>query len=193
MHSTHIPPGIIQSHSDIPQTPPRHLPDTLQTPQNIAHFDQSKATRGKKEQTNKKCLIGCLSIACTPYPPDNIQIHSDNHQAPLRHIPDNLQTFWGNWERRNQLIKITLIRFLLSINFTPSLPPPHTHTHPHPTPESNQSHSDSPRHFSEVTSQTPYRHRNIGHSMANPGSLREKEPANKKQYSFNGVLPIDLA
>jgi len=29
--------------------------------------------------------------------------------------------------------------------------------------------------------------------MANPGSLREKEPANKKQYSFNGVLPIDLA
>ena len=117
MHSTHIPPGIIQSHSDIPQTPPRHLPDTLQTPQNIAHFDQSKATRGKKEQTNKKCLIGCLSIACTPYPPDNIQIHSDNHQAPLRHFPDNLQTYRGTWERRNQLIKITLIGFM-SINIT---------------------------------------------------------------------------
>ena len=124
MHSTHIPPGIIQSHSDIPQTPPRHLPDTLQTPQNIAHFDQSKATRGKKEQTNKKCLIGCLSIACTPYPPDNIQIHSDNHQAPLRHFPDNLQTYRGTWERRNQPIKITLIGFM-SINFT---------SYPHPAP-----------------------------------------------------------
>ena len=147
-----------------PQTPSRHIPDTLQTPQNIAHFDQSKATRGKKEQTNKKCLIGCLSIACTPYPPDNIQIHSDNHQAPLRHIPDNLQTFWGNWERRNQLIKITLIRFLLSINFTSY---PH-----HTTPHNVQSHSVNPRHLPEIL-QTPYRHPKIGHPMSNPGSLRE--------------------
>ena len=122
----------------------RHLPGTFQTPKNIAHFDQSKATREKKEPTNKKCLIGCLSIVCTPYPPDNIQSHSDNHQAPLRHIPDNLQTYRGTWERRNQLIKITLIRSL-SINFTPYPPP-----HPHPTPDSIQSHSDSPRHLTDT-------------------------------------------
>ena len=160
MHATHIPQGIIQSHSDIPQTPPRHLPDTLQTPQNIAHFDQSKATRGKKEQTNKKCLIGCLSIACTPYPPDNIQIHSDNHQAPLRHFPDNLQTYRGIWERRNQLIKITLIRFLLSINFTSY---PH-HTNPTIS-RVTQSTQDTSLRF--------YRHPKIGHSTSNPGSLSE--------------------
>ena len=30
-----------------PQTPPRHLPDTLKTPQNMAHFDQSETT-GRK-------------------------------------------------------------------------------------------------------------------------------------------------
>ena len=62
-------------------------------------------------------LDGCLSIACTSYPPDSIQSHSDNPQTPLRHFPDNLQTFRGTWERRNQLIKITLIGFM-SINIT---------------------------------------------------------------------------
>ena len=59
-------------------------------------------------------LMGCLSIACTSYPPDSIQSHSYNPTTPLRHFPDNLQTFR---ERRNQLIKITLIGFM-SINIT---------------------------------------------------------------------------
>ena len=92
-------------------------------------------------------LNGCLSIACTSYPPRQypeslrhppetsqtssrhpsvihiIQSHSHNSQTPLRHFPDNLQTIRGTWERRNQLIKITLIR-CLSINFTSYPPPP---------------------------------------------------------------------
>ena len=42
------PSDSIQSHSDNPQTPPRNLPDTQQTPQNMAHFDQSKAEMEKR-------------------------------------------------------------------------------------------------------------------------------------------------
>ena len=46
----HNPPDSIQSHLDNPQTPPRHLPDTLQTPQYMPRFDQSEAT-GRKEKS----------------------------------------------------------------------------------------------------------------------------------------------
>ena len=41
------PPDSIQSHPDNPQTPPRHLPDTLQTPTNSAFFVHYEAT-GRK-------------------------------------------------------------------------------------------------------------------------------------------------
>ena len=42
---TSCPTDSIQSHSDNPQTPPRHIPDTLQTPKIQHIFYQSKATR----------------------------------------------------------------------------------------------------------------------------------------------------
>ena len=42
-----ICPDTILSVQDTLQTPPRYIPDTLQTPQNMAHFDQSEAT-GRK-------------------------------------------------------------------------------------------------------------------------------------------------
>ena len=51
---TLYPPDSIKSHSDRPQMPPKHLPDTIQTPQNIAHFDQSKQL-WKREQADQKC------------------------------------------------------------------------------------------------------------------------------------------
>ena len=157
MLAYHISPGSIQSHSDNPQTPPRHIPDTLQTPQIRHIFYQSKATR-RQETTNIEFSIGCLSMACTSYPPDSIQSHSDNPQTPLRHFPDNLQTFRGTWERRNQLIKITLIGFV-SINIR---------LYPHP--DNIHTHSDNPRQLTEIF-KTPYRHPKIGNSMANPGSI----------------------
>ena len=96
------------------------------------------------------------------------QIISRFTQTTTRHHSDTFQTIFRHTEAPgrewNQLIKITLIRFLLSINFTSY---PH-----HTTPHNIQSHSVNPRHLPEIL-QTPYRHPNIGHSMSNPGSLRE--------------------
>ena len=149
MLAYHISPGSIQSHSDNPQTPPRHIPDTLQTPQIRHVFYQSKATR-RQETTNIEFSIGCLSIACTSYPPDSIQSHSDNPQTPPRHFPDNLQTFRGTWERRNRLIKITLIRFLSTI----SRHTPHHPKLPRQYPDSFRQPKTTPRNLPD-TLQTP--------------------------------------
>ena len=88
----HIPPDSIQSHPDNPQTPPRQLPDTLQTPQNIAHFDQSEATGRKGRRYFKMSLIWCYQWLVHHTLPDSIQSHSDNPQTPPRHLPDTLQT-----------------------------------------------------------------------------------------------------
>ena len=68
----HIIP--LQTVSRAIQTTPRHLPDTLQTLQNIAYFDQS----GKYEK--RKQLIK-MSL-------ESIQMHSDNP----RHPPDTFLT-----------------------------------------------------------------------------------------------------
>ena len=106
-----------QAVSRVTQTTPRHLPDTFQTPyrhHKYGTYFTNPRQLGDKKPANVDQSIGCLSIACTSYPPDSIQSHSDNPQTPLRHFPDNLQTFR---ERRNQLIKITLIGFM-SINIT---------------------------------------------------------------------------
>ena len=149
MLAYHISPGSIQSYSDNPQTPPRHIPDTLQTPQIRHVFNQSKAT-GRQETTNIEFSIGCLSIACTSYPPDSIQSHSDNPQTPPRNFPDNLQTFRGTWERRNRLIKITLIRFLSTI----SRHTPHHPKLPRQYPDSFRQPKTTPRNLPD-TLQTP--------------------------------------
>ena len=88
----HIPPDSIQSHPDNPQTPPRHLPDTLQTPQNMAHFDQSEATGRKGRSYFKMSLIWCYQWLVHHTLPDSIQSHSDNPQTHPRHLSDTLQT-----------------------------------------------------------------------------------------------------
>ena len=58
-------PDTILSVQDTLQTLPRHLPDTLQTPQNMARFDQSEAT-GRKGKDNidesNWMVINCLHI-----------------------------------------------------------------------------------------------------------------------------------
>ena len=103
--------------SRVTQTTPRHLPDTFQTPykhREYGTFFTNPRQLGDEKPANIDQSIGCLSIACTSYPTDSNQSHSDSPQTPLRHFPDNLQTFR---ERRNQLIKITLIGFM-SINIT---------------------------------------------------------------------------
>ena len=69
---TSYPPESIQSHQDNTKTPLRHLPDTFQTPQNIAHFDQSEATGKNRNMLMKMSRIGCLFVSCTSYPPDSI-------------------------------------------------------------------------------------------------------------------------
>ena len=58
----HTPPDSAQSHSDNPETTPRHLPDSLQTPQNMAHFDQFESTwtRGSIHQFQFSYVVAML-------------------------------------------------------------------------------------------------------------------------------------
>ena len=55
-------PGLAQSHSDNPQTTPRHLSDSLQTPQNMAHFDQFESTwtKGSSYQFQFSYVVAML-------------------------------------------------------------------------------------------------------------------------------------
>ena len=105
----------------------RQPPDTSQTPSRHPKIRQiltNPRQLGDKEPAIVDQSLGCLLITCTSCSTDSNQNHSDSPQTPLRHFPDNLQTFRGTWERRNQPIKITLIGFML-INFT---------SYPHPAP-----------------------------------------------------------
>ena len=84
-----------------PQTPSRHLPDTLQTPYRHPKMKMFTHQRqqGEKEPANKNESIGFLSIASTPPTPDSIQSHSDNPQTPPRHLPDTSQTPYRHMKR----------------------------------------------------------------------------------------------
>ena len=70
----HIIP--LQTVSRAIQTTPRHLPDTLQTPQNIEYFDQS----GKWEKRKQLIKMSLCWMFITP--PEIIQMHSDNPRHP---------------------------------------------------------------------------------------------------------------
>ena len=119
----------------------RQPPDTSQTPSRhpkIRHMLTNPRQLGYKKPASIDQSIGCVSIACTSYPTDSKQSHSSNPQTPRKHFPDNLQTFRGTWERRNQLIKITLIGFTSYPHPTPpeSLRQPKTLRHHPDTPKS---------------------------------------------------------
>ena len=77
-------PHTILSVQDTLQTPPRHLPDTLQTPQNIPHFDQwwqLGETEKANEDESDWMFINCLQIISP-------QAVSRVTQTTPRHIPD---------------------------------------------------------------------------------------------------------
>ena len=62
MSRHHTPPESIQSHTDNPQAPPRHLPDT-------PIFWIIWGNWEKRKKLMYMSQIWCLSIACTSYPP----------------------------------------------------------------------------------------------------------------------------
>ena len=83
---TLYPPGSIQSHPDNPQTPPRHLPDTLQTPQNTEILTDPRQL-GENEPANKDLIVNWgFIIACTFYPPPR------QYPDSLRQPPGTTQT-----------------------------------------------------------------------------------------------------
>ena len=131
----------------------RQPPDTSQTPSRhpkIRHILTNPRQLGDKESAIVDQSLGCLLITCTSCSTDSNQNHSDSPQTPLRHFPDNLQTFRGTWERRNRLIKITLIRFLSTI----SRHTPHHPKLPRQYPDSFRQPKTTPRNLPD-TLQTP--------------------------------------
>ena len=89
---TSYPPRQYPGSHRQPQMPPRHFPDTPK----YGTFWPILGNWEKRNKLMKMCQIGCLSIACTSYPPDSIQSHSDNS----RRLPDTLQTPCRHPERR---------------------------------------------------------------------------------------------
>ena len=104
--------------------------------------------------------------------------------------PYCLQAFRGTWERRKQLIKITLIR-LLSINFTSCPPPPPTppQTVPRVTQTTQDTSQSSARHPTGTLKQGLNSQFRV---IARKGTNQSKQYS-FTQCSFNGVSPIDLA
>ena len=78
-------PGGLTHPPDTIQTPSRQP----QTPQNMAHFDQSKATVKKRNKLMQMSLIGCLFVSCTSHPlrqyPESLRQPPDISQTPSRH------------------------------------------------------------------------------------------------------------
>jgi len=74
------------------QSPPRHLPDTLQTPRNVAVLTNPRQL-GEKENGNtdeSNCMvINCLHIISSQAVSS---VTRTTPQTPPRHIPDTLQT-----------------------------------------------------------------------------------------------------
>ena len=103
------PQDSVQSHSENPQAPHRHLTDTSQTPYrhptDTPTFWPIRDNWEKWNKLIKMSLIGWLLIACTIHPPrhypESLGQPPDNSQTPYRHPTDTLQTFRGTWERRN--------------------------------------------------------------------------------------------
>ena len=80
-----IPPPSNQSHSNKPQATPRHPPDTFQTSQIVAHFDQSILRQlGEKELLLRMILIGHTHTVfrVTQTTPRHL---SDTFRTPYKH------------------------------------------------------------------------------------------------------------
>ena len=101
----------------------RHPPDTSQihsrhptdTPK-YGTFWPIRDNWEKRKQLLKICLNGCLSIACISYPsrqyPEPFRQPPDTFQTPYRHPKRHIFTHPRQLGERNQLIKISIIRFL---------------------------------------------------------------------------------
>ena len=89
MSQHHTPPDSVQSHSDNPQAPHRHLTDDFQTP---PHFEESEATGRKWIGYCRWVTWGVYQLLAHQIPPNSIWSHSDNPQTPHRHLPDTFRT-----------------------------------------------------------------------------------------------------
>ena len=85
----HTPSDSVQSHSDNPQAPHRHLTDTLQTPYRHPNILTNPRQLGEKENGNVDesnwMVINCLHIISP-------QAVSRVTQTTPRHLPDTFQT-----------------------------------------------------------------------------------------------------
>ena len=163
----------------------RQLPDTSQTPSrhptDTPKYDMFWLIWGSWDKRSKLMsqmsnwvFINCLHIISPQTVSRVTQTTPDTSQTPSRHPTDTLQygTFWpiqGNWEKRNQLIYISLIG-CLSIACT-SYPP-----------RQYPKLSKTPRHLSD-TFQTTFRHyeapgREVFQQIKITLIGKEKEPAN---------------
>ena len=165
MLAHHISPGSIQSHSNNPKTPPRHLPDTLQTPQIQHIFYQSNSTRSQETSSSRLVhwvFINCLHIIPPRQYPESLRQPPDTSQTPSRHPTDTPNTahflpIQGNKETRNQLISLLGVYQFLAYY----------------TPQTVFRVTLTPRDIPD-TFQTPQ----ILQMFTNPRQLGDKKPAN---------------
>ena len=84
-------PDTILSVQDTHQTPPRHLPDTLQTPQVWHIFYQPKATRSQETSSSRLVhwvFINCLHIIPPRQYPESLIQPPDTSQTLSRQPSD---------------------------------------------------------------------------------------------------------